>query len=106
MRVVPANRVLIQPTIQYRWLEQHKTIEFSIDAELMTTFLRLWQFYLEQHCPAPVHFFNLLIEQGYELYDQDALFSLLSGAIYAHQQEAPFSVGRFEHRLTWSIDHC
>lgn len=104
MQKVPIDKILIQPTVQYRWLEQNGMIEFSLEEAVLIEFNRLWQLYCE--ClPIPVtEFLTLTKVEPFNLTNHDLLFALFTGASYALAQTSSFRLNIDHTRMTWLID--
>jgi hypothetical protein len=101
MQKVPVNRLLIQPTVQLKWLEQHKRIEFLVSARLQSEFLWLWRKMGSQR------FSEFVVQketEAYELYNNDHLFALLTGADYIRALYPSFAVECHQPNLVWSIE--
>lgn len=100
MQTVPFNRLLNQPTVQLKWLEQHRSIEFVVPAELRQRFMHLWP---QVEATRLALFVQQDQAQSYRLYDDDPLFALLAGADYITTRHASFQVAEARQRLIWSI---
>ncbi len=103
MKIVPLNRLLIQPTVQCKWIEQHKTIEFLLDENMQRLFASVWQAYLAFSCQELVLFLDSDVGRSYELHNHDILFALLAGADFIYHKYPQFQIAFQQPNLTWSI---
>ena len=103
MRVVPLNRLLIQPTVQLSWIEQHRRIEFVLDAALQALFNRLWSLYQADSAVTVPAFLTSASAQPFNLVDDDRLFALLVGADYIQKKYPQFRVELGQANLVWAI---
>jgi len=103
VRVVPLNRLLIQPTVQLSWLERHRRIEFVLDTHLQAEFYRLWALYRADGPGDLPEFLSRPALQPFNLVHHDRLFALLVGADYILRQYETFSVDFGQANLVWTI---
>lgn len=103
MRLVPENRILIQPSVQLQWLEQNRTIEFVLTETQQKKFQEIWKIYQQSHTTSLVDFLNSDTALALELFDDDLNFSLLTGADYIGQRHANFTQQFFQPELVWSL---
>lgn len=101
MKYVPLNRLLIQPTVQMKWLEQNGSIEFLIEAALQDEFLALRSAMGELRFP---EFVRSPLSEAYDLHEKDHLFALLMGVDYIQKKYPNLSVKAHQPNLVWSID--
>lgn len=102
MRLVPMNRLLIQPTVQLKWLEQHGSIEFILEEGVLERFEKLWELLRQTKTP----FNDFLISDDateWSLHDDDSVFALLTGADYISNRYPSFTAECYDGRLFWSI---
>lgn len=105
MQKVPIDKILIQPTVQYRWLEQNGTIEFSLPTTLLVQFADLWQLYLDASPVKPSEFLQADNIETFDLVNNDLLFALFTGASYALTQTESFRLNIKAAQMTWTISH-
>ena len=103
MRLVPANRLLIQPTVQRQWLEQHQTIELQLSEAAQRSFQTLWTQFLHSAAANPFAFINCAAAQPYCLHEDDLNFALLVGAAHIRERYPQFTMRFFQPALVWSI---
>ena len=119
MKIVPLNRLLIQPTVQCKWIEQHKTIEFVLDEATQRSFEMCWQAYTEFTINAEIvlstdesetptasiiSFLNSAVGRRFELHNDDVIFALLAGADFIQKKYPQFTIQCGRPNLKWSID--
>ena len=100
MQRVPLNRLLNQPTVQLKWLEQHQSLEFDIPASLQQRFLQLWP---DVAKIGLARFVQQPQAQDYQLYNDDLLFALLAGADYILARQPSFTAQLSDSYLIWTI---
>ena len=111
MRIVPANRLLIQPTVQCKWIEQHNTIEFILDDVVQQRFQACWAGYCERNWQKPgeeatlANFLSSKIGRSFECHNDDAVFSLMAGADFIQHKYSSFHLKFQQPNLVWSIEH-
>lgn len=105
MRMVPPNRLLLQPTIQKQWLEQYGEIEFQLAEPTQIQFQQIWNRFQESHFKTLAEFVASMQAKDLDLHEQDELFSLLVGAAFIQQHYANFSQRFLQPNLVWSIRH-
>jgi len=103
VRVVPRNRLLIQPPVQLSWLEQHRRIEFVLDEPVKRQFQRLWSLYQDDKPADMPAFLSRPAVQAFNLVNHDQLFALLVGADYIQRQYGTFAVDSGHANLAWAI---
>lgn len=103
MRQVPENRLLLQPTLQAQWLEQHRLLEFILPAALQSQFASLWQSYQSAGCCSLVAYLNTEAALCLELYDKDKLFALLVGTDFVSRRFFNFSFTIHQPALVWRL---
>ena len=101
--MVPLTRLLIQPTGQLSWIEQHRGIEFVLDAALQAQFNQLWSLYQTDSAGTVPAFLKTAVAQPFNLVDDDRLFALLVGADYIQQKHPQFRVELGQANLIWVI---
>ncbi|EAR09082.1 hypothetical protein [Reinekea blandensis] len=103
MRVVPANRLLIQPTVQLSWIRQHGDLEFVVAKDVQDRFLRAWTRYRASDHPSLAAF--LADDQTLELalHEDDAVFALLTGADTIESALGPLRMATHQPNLTWTL---
>lgn len=102
MKIVPLNRLLIQPTVQRQWIDQHQTLEFQIDSPLQRRFQQLWTCF--QECSQPMAQFMVSDQSAwFNLSEEDHLFALLVGADHLNNRYPHFSIHYLQPNLLWSI---
>ncbi len=104
MRVVPENRLLIQPTVQRKWLLQHRTIEFVLPMSVQQTYWQIWQAYQDSGYPSLHDYLNSDVASELALHECDQIFALMVGADAMHQEFAVFRQSLNRPNLVWSID--
>ncbi|MFQ3231680.1 hypothetical protein [Reinekea sp.] len=104
MQKVPIDKILIQPTVQYRWLEQNGSIEFSLPTEVLEKIASLWQLYLEALPTNPSDFLQTSNVASFELFNDDLLFALFTGASYALTRTEAFQLTIKDTQMLWSIN--
>lgn len=105
MRIVPIGRVLIQPTVQLGWLKQHGQIEFALDTAVQQQFMRIWTDYRKAGRSSLVTFLNHPETDGYQLYENDVLFALLTGADYISNIHPDLCIRACQPNLIWTLPH-
>jgi hypothetical protein len=102
MKIVPVNRLLLQPTVQLKWIEQHDEIEFEISEEDQLRFKDVWQAFKTSQATLP-EFLNDPIYFEFNLHEDDTLISLLTGADYISQKYPEFQLSFLKPNLVWSV---
>ncbi len=103
MKYVPENRLLIQPTVQLKWIEQHQSIEFKLPEELQRSFDEIWCAYCAGGHENIASFLADSKSHHFELHQHDALFALLTGADYISNLYDSFQCKVLAPNLVWSI---
>jgi hypothetical protein len=103
MQNVPLSKILIQPTVQWRWLEQHGILKFSVPKELLSQFDSLWQHYLSARPVELPMFLAQTRVSCFDLVNDDLLFALFTGASYALAQDDSFELKIFNTEMIWQI---
>lgn len=103
MRVVPETRILIQPTVQLKWIEQHRSIEFQLNAQQQNDFKKIWLMYEQSGQRSVAQFLNSSVGFSQALFEEDLNFSLLIGADHIHQRYETFQMRFHQPELIWSI---
>lgn len=103
MRVVPGDRLLIQPTVQLSWIRQHGELEFQVPAELQAQFRVLWQRYQATALPTVGDFVKDAQAQPFLLHENDQLFALLVGADYITSHLGPVDILTGQPNLLWRL---
>lgn len=100
MRVVPANRLLIQPTVQLKWFQQHGELEFVLEDALQLRFLQAWTEFQASH-NSLISFLNDPANLHYRFYEDDHLFALITGADFIASHAGPLDIRIHQPNLTW-----
>lgn len=100
MQNVPLNRLLNQPTVQLKWIEQHKEIEFQVSEKLQNQFLIVWKLISEVRL---AEFVKMDAAIEFQLHDHDHLFALLTGADYIRELHPSFAIRLHQPNMVWSI---
>ena len=103
MKIVPENRLLIQPTVQMHWIEQHGSIEFMISETDQELFDAVWQLYQSSGVRSLVDFLMLEQARPLELQENDQLFALLCGADFIRNHYPSFKYQIGPKNLVWTI---
>jgi len=103
VRIVPLNRLLNQPTVQLKWIEQHKQIEFVLDKGVQLAFEQVWKLFQESHAASLFEFLNSEDLEQFCLVEDDHLFALLTGADYIINRYPDFSYELNQPNLVWAI---
>jgi hypothetical protein len=103
MRIVPTNRLLLQPTIQLKWIEQHGEIEFIQPKSILDTYHLVWSAFALSRFSHVVDFLTSELAKEYQLHEQDEVFSLLVGADYIQKKHPCFNQDFTKPNLIWSI---
>lgn len=104
MRIVPENRLLIQPTVQLKWIEQHGAIEFQLSETDQAEFLARWAHFTKSDLSSLHDYLNTDEVVGADLFENDKLFALLTGADFIRQKYEQFQCGVENSRLVWRIE--
>ncbi|WP_196158064.1 hypothetical protein [Reinekea sp. G2M2-21] len=104
MRVVPENRLLIQPTVQRKWILQHRTIEFVLPLSVQQTYWQIWQQYQDTGYPSLHDYLNSDAASALALHECDQIFALMVGADAMRREFAVFWQSLNRPNLVWSID--
>lgn len=100
MQRVPLDRLLIQPTVQLKWIEQHREIEFLISTRLQNEFSELWS---KLGTARFADFVQSEHATEYQLHNRDHLFALLTGADYIRALHPSFAIKAHQPNLLWTI---
>jgi hypothetical protein len=103
LRQVPLNRLLIQPTVQLSWIEQHRELDFEVSYELRIDFFDVWHQYSESEAQSIDAFLLTDVGRVWELHERDHLFALLVGADYIRSRHASFQATEQGPFLRWAI---
>ncbi|MBU2862270.1 hypothetical protein KO489_00285 [Reinekea forsetii] len=103
MQQVPIDKILVQPTVQYRWLAQHGWIEFNLPEQLLSSFTKVWQLYRSKNPDSVCEFLNDTEITPFYLQENDVLFSLFTGAQYALSQNSQFQIDINGCKMYWRI---
>ncbi len=103
MKNVPLNRLLIQPTVQLKWIEQHREIELMLTADLQLRFDRLWKCYKNSQFGHIHAFLNSDLACQLNLVEDDELFALVVGADYIASHHNSFGYVINQPNLVWRI---
>ena len=103
MRVVPADRLLIQPTVQLSWIRQHGNLEFVVSADVQDRFLQAWSRYRASGHLTLVAFLADDQTLDLALHEDDAVFALLTGADAIESALGPLRMATHQPNLTWTL---
>lgn len=104
MKNVPLDRLLIQPTVQLSWIEQHRELFFQYDEDLLAEFFELWTEYKTSQCFNIADYLNSANGRRRELHEDDHLFALLVGADYISTRHPTFTAEKQNALMCWQID--
>jgi hypothetical protein len=105
MKIVPINRLLLQPTVQLKWIEQHGEIEFIQPKSILETYQLVWAAYIQSQPTHVVDFLDSKLGRDFQLHEQDEVFSLLVGADYIRKKHPCFHQNFSKPNLIWTIKH-
>jgi hypothetical protein len=103
MRIVPENRLLLQPTIQLKWIEQHGEIEFVQPKPVLRTFEQVWTTFAQGALGSIPEFLATNEGRSFYLHENDRVFSLLVGADFILKKHPCFCQDFSKTNLIWSI---
>lgn len=102
MKIVPINRLLLQPTIQQQWLDQNGEIEFELAEGIQKTYQQAWQLFQTGGFQTLAQFVSSEEALAFELHERDEVISLLVGADHMAQRYENFHQKFFQPNLVWS----
>lgn len=96
MRIVPLNKLLLQPRVHLQWMRQDNLLRFVVGEDLAHHFDGLWRAYVGAGYPPPTAF----LEQ-HPLTEDDHLFALFAGAVFAREHLPDLAVEIEDNAVVW-----